>query len=40
VFAPFEEKQKFKEDDDKAEDKPKSIFDRENHFRKPFEEKE
>lgn len=29
-----------KKDDDANEDKPKSIFERENIFRKPFEEKD
>jgi hypothetical protein len=40
VFEPFREKTDYKEEDDKEEEKPKSIFERENIFRKPFEEKD
>lgn len=37
MFAPHREKTDFHEEDDKEDDKPKSIFERENVFRKPFE---
>jgi len=41
VFEPYREKTAYKEEDDKdEEEKPKSIFERENIFRKPFEEKD
>jgi hypothetical protein len=41
VFVPYREKTAYKEEDDKdEEEKPKSIFERENIFRKPFEEKD
>ena len=41
VFVPYREKTAYKEEDDKdEEEKPKSIFARENIFRKPFEEKD
>ena len=41
VYEPYREKTAYKEEDDKdEEEKPKSIFERENIFRKPFEEKD
>jgi len=40
VFAKFRETTEYKEEDEKDEEKPKSIFERENIFRKPFEEKD
>lgn len=40
VYAKYREKTEFKGEDDKEDEKPKSIFERENIFRKPFEEKD
>ncbi len=41
MYEPYREKTAYKEEDDKdEEEKPKSIFERENIFRKPFEEKD
>jgi hypothetical protein len=37
IFAPHREPNEFKEEDEKEEDQPKSIFERENIFRKPYE---
>jgi hypothetical protein len=40
LFAKHREFTEHKEEDEKEDEKPKSIFDRENIFRKPFEEKD
>ena len=40
IFAKYRVKTEHRDEEEKEDDKPKSIFERENIFRKPFEDKD